>query len=257
MIYAKLFSSITESSLWCEPNEVRLLFVSMLAKADSSGFVEAALPGLAKLANLTLPEVESAIKSLESPDPHSKNPEHEGRRILKVPGGWMLLNYEEYHSRKGNEERRQYMRDYMQNYRAGKAVNGGKHRVNKKFTSKQAVNECKHSPSPSLSPSLFTRKEVELPFKSDRFAEAWSAWVKFRSDIKKPLTDSTIQMQLKKLEAMGEDRAVAMIEHTIFKGWQGLREEEPDSFGRSPRKGSDPRGNLAAAQNALENLNVE
>jgi len=135
MSYAKLFSSITESSLWGEPKEVRILFVTMLAKADANGFVEASLVGLARVSNLSVKETESSIKSLESPDPHSKDldehPENEGRRIAKVPGGWCIINYEVYRSRRSDEERREYMKTYMQQYRAKrKPVNGSKHSVN-------------------------------------------------------------------------------------------------------------------------------
>lgn len=135
MGYAKLFSSITESSLWSEPKEVRLLFVSMLARADANGFVEASVPGLARVANLTLAETESSLAVLEGPDPHSKdlaeNPEHEGRRITKVPGGWVLLNYESYRNRPDDAARREYMRSYMADYRKRRkpSVNNGKLRL--------------------------------------------------------------------------------------------------------------------------------
>lgn len=148
MSYAKLFSSITESSLWSEPKEVRLLFVTMLAKANSIGFMEASVLGLARVSNLTEEETVSSLSVLESPDPHSKNPELEGRRIMKVPGGWMILNYEDYRSRTTEEERKEYMREYMRKYRAEKA---GKQSVNN-------VKESKDSPSASSS-SLSVRKE--------------------------------------------------------------------------------------------------
>jgi hypothetical protein len=116
-MYAKLFSSITESSLWSDSKEVRLLFVTMLAKADQTGFVEASIPGLARVANLTIDETVEALETLKAPDKYSKNPEHDGRRVIEAPGGFMLLNYEDYRNRRNAEERREYMRDYMQNYR--------------------------------------------------------------------------------------------------------------------------------------------
>ena len=116
-MFAKLFSSITESSLWSEPKEVRLLFVTMLAKADQMGFVEASIPGLARVANLTVEETERSLDCLKSPDKYSKNPENEGRRVMAVPGGFVLLNYEDYRARRSTEERREYMREYMREYR--------------------------------------------------------------------------------------------------------------------------------------------
>ena len=122
MSYAKLFSSITESSLWSEPKEVRLLFVSMLARADSTGFVEASVPGLARMANLTREEVEASLATLEGPDKDSKD-QTDGRRILKVSGGWVLVNYEAYRNRSSDEDRREYMREYMREYRRKHGVN--------------------------------------------------------------------------------------------------------------------------------------
>lgn len=144
MSYAKLFSSITESSLWSEPHTVRLLFISMLAKADSTGFVEAALPGLARISNLTMDETEQALKVLESDDPHSKdlgvNPDNGGKRVIKVPGGWMVLNYEMYRNRKDETERREWMRKYMAQYR--KDLKDGKHDVNNVNSSKPQLAQA-------------------------------------------------------------------------------------------------------------------
>ena len=123
-MFAKLFSSITESSLWSESKDSRLLFVTLLAKADETGFVEASVPGLARVANLTMEETVEALKCLHSPDEYSKNPDNEGRRVLTVPGGFMVLNYNDYRSRRNTEERREYMREYMRNYRKQNVNNG-------------------------------------------------------------------------------------------------------------------------------------
>lgn len=118
MAFVKLFSSITESSLWSETKDTRLLFVTMLAKADADGFVEASLPGLARVANLSIDETRVALDVLLSPDEHSKNPEFDGRRIAKISGGWCVLNYAAYRERRDDEERRAYMRQFMRDRRA-------------------------------------------------------------------------------------------------------------------------------------------
>ena len=128
MAFVKLFSSITESSLWSEPKDTRLLFVTMLAKADATGFVEASLPGLARVANLAIEETVTALKGLEGPDPHSKNPDHEGRRLVKMDGGWLIINYQIYRERRNDEDRQAYMREYMREYRA-KGVNKRKQKL--------------------------------------------------------------------------------------------------------------------------------
>src|SRR5262245_32416311 len=224
MGYAKLFSSITESSLWCEPKEVRLLFVSMLAKADATGFVEAAIPGLAKLSNLTLEEVEEAIISLENPDPHSKNPDFEGRRILKVPGGWLLLNYESYRARQ-DRDRKEYMREYMKNHRDKQRIPPNGKNVSRKLAG------VSRSPFASASASVVNKKEEEVPLTSEAFAVAWKGWQDHRREIKKALTPTQITKQLKHLAKLGEPRSLAAIEWSISQGYQGIF--EPSVNGKS------------------------
>ena len=126
--FCKLWSGITESSLWGGSKEARLLFVTLLAKADSTGFVEAAPSGLARLANLTRSEIDTALKELTSPDPESKSKVAEGKRVAFVEGGVCVVNYEEYRKRRDDEERREYMREYMRLYRSGLTdVNSSKH----------------------------------------------------------------------------------------------------------------------------------
>lgn len=58
------------------------------------------------------------------------------------------------------------------------------------------------------------------------FATAWSDWQAHRREIKSPLTETQAAKQLKSLERIGVARAIGMIEHTIEKGWRGLREDE-------------------------------
>jgi hypothetical protein len=67
--------------------------------------------------------------------------------------------------------------------------------------------------------------EIDFPFESEGFREAWNSWVIYRKEKKKKLTPSTIKMQLKKLEGIGEVRAIKMIAYSIENGWEGLFEE--------------------------------
>ena len=94
--FIKMFSSITESSVWCEPHTTVRVWVAMLAKADRLGRVHASVPGLAHLARVSLEECKSALATFQRPDPYSRTPDHEGRRIEPIDGGWLLLNYQKY-----------------------------------------------------------------------------------------------------------------------------------------------------------------
>lgn len=90
--------------------------------------------------------------------------------------------------------------------------------------------------SVSSSLSSISTESLTLPFSSPEFKTAWEKWQKFRVEIKKKLTPSMIEAQLADMAKMGEKRAIAMIEHTIRKGWQGLREEEGSLFGTPASK---------------------
>ena len=73
--------------------------------------------------------------------------------------------------------------------------------------------------------------EAHLPFSSEAFGKAWEEFQTHRRQIRKPLTPLASQKQLDQLKAMGEVRAIAAINHTIAKGWQGIR--EPDGKDRA------------------------
>jgi hypothetical protein len=76
--------------------------------------------------------------------------------------------------------------------------------------------------------SCFNPAAVPIPERLDtaEFVEAWSRWIRHRREIRKPLTETNTATLLGELARWGPDRAIAAINHTIAKGWQGLR--EPD-----------------------------
>jgi hypothetical protein len=102
--YAKLFSTITVSTIWGEPLATRCVWITMLAIADRNGVVQASVPGLARVANVPLEDCEAAIERLLAPDRYSRTPDHEGRRIEVVDGGWRLLNHAKYREKLSTEK---------------------------------------------------------------------------------------------------------------------------------------------------------
>lgn len=133
--YTKLFNSILASTIWREPNHVRLVWITMLAMKDARGIVEASIPGLADMARVSIDECEGALTTLRAPDPYSRTKDHEGRRIADVDGGFRILNHEKYRERMSAEDRKEYQRTYRACYRAEgrdkwRPVNSGQHLVN-------------------------------------------------------------------------------------------------------------------------------
>lgn len=112
--YAKLFSCIVTSSIWCEDNATLRVWIAMLATKNHDGIVEGSIPGFASLARVTREEMRRAIEILSSPDPDSRTQDHDGRRIEVIPGGWRVINHDKYRNLCQSQEgsRAPYMRTY-------------------------------------------------------------------------------------------------------------------------------------------------
>lgn len=120
MGYTKLFSELIMSTVWREPDHVRLLWITMLAIKDRWHKVNASLPGLADAARISMNECQDALKILSSPDQYSRTQENDGRRIAPIDGGWVILNGEKYRNKMSLDERREYNRIKQREYRAKK-----------------------------------------------------------------------------------------------------------------------------------------
>ena len=148
MTFAKLDNGITKSSIWSEPYHVRVVWISFLAEKDETGFVAGSRSGMIRVCNVSPEEFDEAIRILSSPDPDSRTPDFEGRRIDIVEGGWIVLNHEKYRLPESvkKEKHRQYMRDWR----------------NKKedVNSREFTNVHKRSPSVSESVSVSDKNKA-------------------------------------------------------------------------------------------------
>jgi hypothetical protein len=97
--WTKLYSSIVTSSIWVENDATLRVWIAMLAAVDADGIVEGSIPGFANLARVTTDQMRAAVVTLSSPDPDSRTPDYEGRRIETIEGGWRILNYRAYRER--------------------------------------------------------------------------------------------------------------------------------------------------------------
>lgn len=90
-----------------------------------------------------------------------------------------------------------------------------------------------------------TPTEYPEGLRSEAFKKVWKEWEAHRKEIKKPLTPTSRESQLQHLSAMGEAKAIETIQHTIFKGWQGLK--EPEKNGTHQRSNAESNRNLGTA----------
>lgn len=153
--FTKLFSSITESTVWCEPDRTRLVWITMLAMADRHGRVWASIPGLANRARVPTEDCRTALETFLAPDADSRTEDHEGRRIEPIDGGWKLLNHQKYRDIRDEESVKENKRKYMQNRRA-------------KEKAHITINAQSVSVTPKVDKSIYCRPNAE----ADTEAEA-------------------------------------------------------------------------------------
>ena len=78
-----------------------------------------------------------------------------------------------------------------------------------------------------------SKEPVKLPFESDNFKDAWNSWVTFRKESKKPMLESTVNAQLKKMTKWGEIKSIATIQRSIENGWTGLFPDDTPAASKS------------------------
>jgi len=118
MAYTKLFSEIVASSVWDEDDKTRLVWITMLALKNRDHFVRGTERFICLAARVSPEDCRHALDKLEGPDPQSRTPANEGRRVAAVPGGWQILNGDLYQHKLSPAERAEYNRGKQAEYRA-------------------------------------------------------------------------------------------------------------------------------------------
>ena len=124
MPFVKIDCGILRSTLWFE-REAREVFLTALLMATPKeiqsemqtfavdtakpekfkvppgwyGFVEAAGVGIIRFAGVNNKDGMAALKKLTSPEADSRSPDFEGRRMARVDGGFVILNFMKYRDR--------------------------------------------------------------------------------------------------------------------------------------------------------------
>lgn len=123
--FTKLQRSIVTSSIWLQDMETRLVWITLLALCDRDGVVRASPLGLAHQARVSNEGCQRALELLQAPDGDSRSLEHGGRRVERIEGGFLVLNYTRVLSEGMTQEKRDYDREKKSESRARQRANGG------------------------------------------------------------------------------------------------------------------------------------
>lgn len=100
--YTPLFSSVFSGSLYGKyPDTAAWIF--LLALADKHGVVDMTPEYIAGVTGMPLADLNSCIARFLEPDPKSRSPENQGRRLVPVDParawGWRIVNFVKYRER--------------------------------------------------------------------------------------------------------------------------------------------------------------
>lgn len=111
--FSKLFGSMWQGSLYGR-FEASAVFMVFLSLCDRDGHVDMTPEAIAGTCGWPLDFIRSGIAELEKPDPRSRTPDEDGRRIIRLDDhrdwGWMITNYAKYRDEMRSMDRREYLR---------------------------------------------------------------------------------------------------------------------------------------------------
>jgi hypothetical protein len=102
-------------------------FQQMLILADSQGVVDMTVGAMSRTTGIPVEILSEGIAALEAPDPASRSPDVEGRRIARLDAhrswGWFLVNFSKYRAMQTREEKNEADRERMRSKRAAERSN--------------------------------------------------------------------------------------------------------------------------------------
>jgi hypothetical protein len=120
-MYGKLFASMYDGTLYGKWQAL-VTFQQMVILSTPDGIVDMTSQNISGRTSIPLEIIETGIADLEAPDPHSRTPDYEGRRIIRLdehrPWGWQLVNHKKYKDLISLEQKREADRERIRSKRA-------------------------------------------------------------------------------------------------------------------------------------------
>ncbi len=123
MHYVKIWDTILDGSL-ADDFTTRHIFEDLLKLMDAEGVVDMTPAAIAARIRVPVETVRDSIAKLEREDPESRNPDSEGRRIVRLDPwrswGWKVVNAGFYRGLRSAEDQRRQTRERTAKWRAKK-----------------------------------------------------------------------------------------------------------------------------------------
>ncbi len=117
-----LDESLLSSSLLAEGPDVVATWALLIASANRQGESHLTVPFIASVLRISEERVEAAFAVLTSPDRRSRNKEQDGRRIIQVEDGWLLVSHAKYREKASRMKAAERQERYLARMKARAGV---------------------------------------------------------------------------------------------------------------------------------------
>lgn len=211
-MYGKVFSSMYDGTLATRgPWQALVTFQQLIVLSDRDGVVDMTTEAIARRTSIPLEIIETGIAALLHPDPRSRTPAEDGRRIIPLEDhrdwGWQIVNHAKYQAMRSAEERREYLRVAQANRREKlKGLSTTVNNVNNvnRASTMSTVSTPTPTDVPADTPADVKEKEkrasaprVTRSTPMDRprevLEQVWDDWLALRRAKKAPVTATVLE----------------------------------------------------------------
>jgi hypothetical protein len=237
-MYAKVFAQIFDSSI-ADDFRLRHFFMDLLVLADQDGCVDMTLSAIAARTRIPMEEVTAMIAKLEQPDPESRTPDSDGRRIERLDDhrtwGWHIINYARFRQIASDEQRKASQRERFRRWKGRhlETANAPLTPANAPLTANNASNAMQKQKQKQK--QMHKQKEIEdgalahaeEPFEhpnaTERLKAKWQEWTAYRRRLGKCRDfPAMFREQMAWLANYDEAASVEILSQSLRNGYQGL-----------------------------------
>lgn len=213
-IYGKVFDSIYDGTLYGHWEAI-VTMQQLIVLCGPDGIVDMTPQAIAARTSIPFDIIEKGLKVLAEPDPYTRTPGEDGRRIVLLddhrPWGWRLVNHGKYRALRDQEQKRESDR---------KRINEKRIKNKSVATTSQSVANVAHTDSDTDSYTNNNKSEVAV-LPSWLPLEAWKPFLEMRRKKKianGPRALNMLVAELERLKSLGNN-PVAVIDQSTLKGW--------------------------------------
>jgi len=199
-MYGKVFSSMYDGTLATRgPWQALVTFQQMIVLSDRDGVVDMTSEAIARRTSIPLEIIDAGIAALMQPDPRSRTPAEEGRRIVPLEDhrdwGWQIVNHAKYQAMRSAEERREYLRIAQATRREKlKALSTPVNNVNNASTmSTVSTPTDTNIPATAIREEKSRKRSAPLKIPEDVAEQVWNDWLALRKAKKAPVTETVLE----------------------------------------------------------------